>query len=40
MIKDELNGWFNLFLGVFMLFCAALIGEVGRIGDWFFKKKD
>jgi uncharacterized membrane protein len=40
MLKDEMNGWFNLFLGVSMFFFAALIGEIGRIGDWLFKKKD
>lgn len=40
MLQNELNGWFNLVLGAFMLFCVACIGEIGKIGDWLFKKKD
>lgn len=40
MLKDELQGWLNLSLGVSMFFFAALIGEIGRIGDWMFKGKN
>lgn len=45
MLKDifmgEIHGWAILIVGVFMFFCAAVIGEIGKIGDQLFgKKKD
>jgi hypothetical protein len=39
LLKDEMNGWFNLVLGVSMFAFAALIGEIGKVGDWLFKKE-
>ncbi len=40
MLSNELNGWLNVILGLLMLFSIAVIGEIGKIGDWMFKKKD
>lgn len=36
---NEAHGWLNLIIGAAMIFFAAFIGEIGKIGDWLFKKK-
>jgi hypothetical protein len=40
MLQNELQGWFDLILGCFMFFCVMVLGEIGKIGDWLFKKED
>lgn len=40
IFNGEIHGWVTLIVGVFMFFCAAVIGEIGKIGDWLFGKKE